>query len=248
MCWSFVSVLFHVVAVHWYVVCGIVAAGCVFLLGLSVCAYQCVRRRSRSRSADDARENQLSSAIRKGLIKDYHHGGGAGGVVKSPSMCSTGSTHGGTSAGAGGGGKTGADNGRNVTGTGQPSPAAGGPGGSVTCSRKSPTAGSQIIHTQCYVVNEKEGSRSPIDEKVETTKEKEVEDDEAEDEKMSSTGLGCLQFAVSYDKEKTALVVTVTRARRLPVKDPNVGSSDPYVKLQLLPDKRQKVCKVQFFL
>lgn len=33
----------------------------------------------------------------------------------------------------------------------------------------------------------------------------------------------------------------MVRCRDLPAKDPNLGSSDPYVKLQLLPDKQHKV-------
>lgn len=37
------------------------------------------------------------------------------------------------------------------------------------------------------------------------------------------------------------LVVTVSKCRDLPAKDPNLGSSDPYVKLQILPEKQHKV-------
>ena len=44
-----------------------------------------------------------------------------------------------------------------------------------------------------------------------------------------------------YKSEKNALVVSVVKCRDLPAKDPNLGSSDPYVKLQLLPDKQHKV-------
>lgn len=36
-------------------------------------------------------------------------------------------------------------------------------------------------------------------------------------------------------------MVSVVKCRDLPAKDPNLGSSDPYVKLQLLPDKQHKV-------
>ena len=35
--------------------------------------------------------------------------------------------------------------------------------------------------------------------------------------------------------------MSVVKCRDLPAKDPNLGSSDPYVKLQLLPDKQHKV-------
>ena len=44
-----------------------------------------------------------------------------------------------------------------------------------------------------------------------------------------------------YKSDKNALVVTVVQCQELPARDPNVGSSDPYVKLQLLPDKQHKV-------
>lgn len=44
-----------------------------------------------------------------------------------------------------------------------------------------------------------------------------------------------------YKKEKSTLIVSVVKCRDLPSKDPAVGSSDPYIKLQLLPDKQHKV-------
>ncbi|XP_023247842.1 synaptotagmin-10-like [Copidosoma floridanum] len=50
---------------------------------------------------------------------------------------------------------------------------------------------------------------------------------------------GNLHFAVRYDKEIEALVVKVLEARNLPVKDV-CGSSDPYVKVYLLPDRKKK--------
>lgn len=50
---------------------------------------------------------------------------------------------------------------------------------------------------------------------------------------------GKLHFAVRYDNDMEGLVVKVLEARDLPVKDVT-GSSDPYVKVYLLPDRKRK--------
>ncbi|XP_076647027.1 synaptotagmin-10 [Halictus rubicundus] len=50
---------------------------------------------------------------------------------------------------------------------------------------------------------------------------------------------GKLHFSLLYDKEIEGLVVKVLDARELPVKDVT-GSSDPYVKIYLLPDRKKK--------
>ncbi|XP_033216077.1 synaptotagmin-10-like isoform X2 [Belonocnema kinseyi] len=50
---------------------------------------------------------------------------------------------------------------------------------------------------------------------------------------------GKLHFALRYDTEIEGLVVKVLEARELPVKD-MTGSSDPYVKVYLLPDRKKK--------
>nr|CAG4648640.1 EOG090X05OW [Polyphemus pediculus] len=56
-----------------------------------------------------------------------------------------------------------------------------------------------------------------------------------------SNKLGQLFFKVRHNLEKSTLNITVVRCNGLPARDSNVGSSDPYVKLQLLPDKHHKV-------
>lgn len=56
------------------------------------------------------------------------------------------------------------------------------------------------------------------------------------------TRLGELHFKLRYSTDKQALFVTINKCCNLPpAKDPAVGSSDPYVKLQLLPEKQHKV-------
>merc|ERR1712066_390695 len=53
--------------------------------------------------------------------------------------------------------------------------------------------------------------------------------------------LGTLHCTMKYSFDKNALIVTVNRCENLPAKDSNSKSSDPYVKLQLLPEKQHKV-------
>ena len=50
---------------------------------------------------------------------------------------------------------------------------------------------------------------------------------------------GKLHLALRYDSEIEGLVVKVLEARDLPIKDVT-GSSDPYVKVYLLPDRKKK--------
>lgn len=57
----------------------------------------------------------------------------------------------------------------------------------------------------------------------------------------SISKLGRLYFKVRHNVEKSILNITVVKCNGLPARDSNVGSSDPYVKLQLLPDKQHKV-------
>ncbi|MBN3310042.1 SYT11 protein, partial [Amia calva] len=54
-------------------------------------------------------------------------------------------------------------------------------------------------------------------------------------------GLGELSLAVDYNFPKKALVVTIVGARGLPGVDEQSGSSDPYVKMTILPEKKHRV-------
>ncbi|XP_076312556.1 synaptotagmin-10-like [Tachypleus tridentatus] len=53
------------------------------------------------------------------------------------------------------------------------------------------------------------------------------------------TPCGKIHFALKYDEDMEGLIVRILQARDLPVKD-FMGSSDPYVKVYLQPDRKKK--------
>ncbi|KAG4066810.1 hypothetical protein HA402_012877 [Bradysia odoriphaga] len=65
------------------------------------------------------------------------------------------------------------------------------------------------------------------------------EPDEEEQSKQSVQKLGKLQYKLEYDFNSNSLAVTVHQAEDLPALDMG-GTSDPYVKVYLLPDKKKK--------
>ena len=52
--------------------------------------------------------------------------------------------------------------------------------------------------------------------------------------------LGKIQIALSYDFQTLTLTLKILQATQLPAKD-FTGTSDPYVKILLLPDKKHKL-------
>lgn len=72
----------------------------------------------------------------------------------------------------------------------------------------------------------------------ELTENAEEQADEAES-KQSEQKLGRLQFKLEYDFNSNSLATTVIQAEDLPALDMG-GTSDPYVKVYLLPDKKKK--------
>ena len=72
----------------------------------------------------------------------------------------------------------------------------------------------------------------------ELTENAEEQGDEA-DSKQSEQKLGRLQFKLEYDFNSNSLAATVIQAEELPALDMG-GTSDPYVKVYLLPDKKKK--------
>ncbi|KAK7108304.1 synaptotagmin-1 isoform X2 [Littorina saxatilis] len=66
-----------------------------------------------------------------------------------------------------------------------------------------------------------------------------MEDNEDAESTKSEVKLGKLQFSLDYDFQKGELSVTVIQAADLPGMDMS-GTSDPYVKVYLAPDKKKK--------
>uniref|UniRef100_A0A096N490 Synaptotagmin 6 n=1 Tax=Papio anubis TaxID=9555 RepID=A0A096N490_PAPAN len=75
--------------------------------------------------------------------------------------------------------------------------------------------------------------------KPELYKQKSVDGDDAKSEATKSCGK--INFSLRYDYETETLIVRILKAFDLPAKD-FCGSSDPYVKIYLLPDRK---CKLQ---
>lgn len=83
---------------------------------------------------------------------------------------------------------------------------------------------------------------SAYKEKVQPDMEELTENAEEPDEgesKQSEQKLGKLQYKLEYDFNSNSLAVTVIQAEELPALDMG-GTSDPYVKVYLLPDKKKK--------
>lgn len=80
----------------------------------------------------------------------------------------------------------------------------------------------------------KSGTDQEEDDDAETGLTEEGKEEEKEEEK-----LGKLQFSLDYDFQNNQLIVGIIQAADLPALDMG-GTSDPYVKVFLLPDKKKK--------
>ncbi|XP_071497602.1 synaptotagmin-7-like isoform X4 [Diadema antillarum] len=61
-----------------------------------------------------------------------------------------------------------------------------------------------------------------------------------EDNVPSGENLGLIQFSLMYDFPDQTLILRIVKAKQLPAKDFS-GTSDPFVKIMLLPDKKVKM-------
>ena len=190
------------------------------MVGVTACAYRCYQKRSVSNV-----NNRLSDAIRKGIQQSDT-------IKKSPSLRSTASARSSSSAKStrsGGGGGA-------LLPQGQDPQYQGSAPGAQQVPRS--PSGQSLNLAQAEYRMENEDGQGQL--KKSPTEKEDILKEKAEDD-LKINKLGNMQFSVEYDHQKTALVVTIIRATELPIKDPNIGSSDPYVKLQLLPEKRHKV-------
>ncbi|XP_076015945.1 synaptotagmin-10 isoform X2 [Genypterus blacodes] len=73
--------------------------------------------------------------------------------------------------------------------------------------------------------------------KPELYKQKSVDSEDGAKEPVETCGK--LSFSLRYNYEEQALVVTILKALELPAKD-FTGTSDPYVKIYLLPERKKK--------
>ena len=65
------------------------------------------------------------------------------------------------------------------------------------------------------------------------------ENDDVESKKSEIVNLGKFEFTLDYDFQKQELTVGVLQAQELPAMDMG-GTSDPYVKVYIMPDKKKK--------
>lgn len=218
----------------WYVILPAVVVGIGLVVGLSALIYRCLRRTSSGRTGSAAAA--AAGLLKTGLRPSFWAGSSCS--VKSsssPSIRSTASLISISSAGH-----------RSLAPLIPRNPSTEIQIPERRSSFRSPTI-PEIdpgqFRTECYAdLPDKVPAGSPPDRAtlprdagtIRVSPETDLEDE------SGTGGLGTLQFSVDYDRQREALVVTVVKATELPVKDVNTGSSDPYVKLHLLPEKRQK--------
>lgn len=74
-----------------------------------------------------------------------------------------------------------------------------------------------------------------------TDKDNKSEESSSSYDDPNTDKLGRIQFNLKYDAKESTLILKVIRATDLPAKDFMTGTSDPYVKVMLLPEKKSKL-------
>ncbi|KAJ8029816.1 Synaptotagmin-4 [Holothuria leucospilota] len=87
------------------------------------------------------------------------------------------------------------------------------------------------LSKECYTEESETKDEGPAEKVEEAT----------EDLGEERQNMGILNLSIEYNNEKNVFIVTIHRASYLPAKDPQSGTSDPYIKLCLLPEKKHKV-------
>lgn len=218
-------------------VVGVSVGAAVLVLVVGALAWACYRRRGTHKKLGDRTVTLRRPTAVKNPQPQSHY------LKKSPSPTGPKTPPGGKSPG---GGKT-PPGARTPTGGGLP------PGscvGSLTTASAATTRHSSPAHQafsecmgdvghggdseQVSYENEQDKPSTPSKEEVELNQRNLTKE-------TTPTRLGKLHFKLRYNFDKNALVVTIVKCTGLPAKDPALTSSDPYVKLQLLPEKQHKV-------
>ncbi|KAK3729047.1 hypothetical protein RRG08_005420 [Elysia crispata] len=221
------SQVHHAVHLSTLAISGIIFGCLVFVVGMSAAAYKCYRRRVMQNA-----QNRLSSAIKKGLQESN-----SGSFKKNMNVRNTTKVmkSKGTSPITPPGGESG-----NGGGSLERMPMMGfSSSGGYISPEGAPHCGG--VKAEMHVETEKDGATpEKEDAKMKDRSGSGVASSPAE----RPTKLGNLTFSVAHDEQKCALMVSIIRADELPPRDPALGGCDPYVKLQLLPEKKHK-CKTR---
>ena len=245
---------------HWYIILGLILVGVVVLSAVGVFVIKYCRR-NKSSSGSAFHSGHLTSAIRKGFKtitgsgpKNFVGGGGGGGSVRSAdSLLSISSASTSSRCGSYRGvapiirGDPNGNQQHPMTIPENQLPSSSGP---RRCS-KSPSLCGGIdpsqFDRQAYL-DRRDDDKDDVDmSAISVDGIGKVTSSSSEE---SGWILGALHFTVEYDKHRSALIVNILRASNLPGKNAVASSSsqtdgtgtgcDPYVKLELLPERRQK--------
>ena len=100
------------------------------------------------------------------------------------------------------------------------------------------TPHSLFLTNHCVCLLQADGSS--VQPSRQRSQEDEVANTQDHESEVDYHKLGKIQFTIKYDFQEMTLTLKIMRAIQLPAKDFS-GTSDPYVKIMLLPDKKHKL-------